>query len=364
MDNLELLKQKLDPRFLKENEPLSKHTTVRIGGPADLFYEPNTNDLLIKSVEDARELEIPVTMIGRGSNTLISDKGIRGLVIKSNAKEIKIGDEIPVTETDDLEKEVEARLDFVSTEEGGRTMYKFEDLDYDESDKPRVEVKIDSGIDMSFAINYLIGQGVTGLQWYARIPGTLGGWVHNNVHGGSHFIQELIKDVTVLTPEGKVETIGKDELDLGYDQSRFHDSGEIILSATFELYKGDKDRARAAAIEWAKRKSVQPPISVGCIFKNISRDEKELLGYPSTSVGYIVEHVLKMKGFRIGDAAISPEHHNFIQNLGNATASDYLAVIKEIKHRAKKETGIDIYPEIFFLGFEPSEISDVVGNNN
>lgn len=350
--NLDILFESLDPKFAKRNEPLAPHTTVKIGGPADIWYEAPSTDDFVKAIKKARELGIPVTILGRGANTLISDNGIRGLVIKSGSRHIAVENEEVVEESEEFVAKIEARWESASEEEGGRTMYEFKDLDYDESGLPKVAVTIDSGVDMPFAINYLLSQGLTGLQWYARVPGTLGGWIHNNVHGGSHFIMELVDEVTVLTPENEIKTYPKSELGLGYDQSRFHNSAEIILSAKLNLYRGDKLKARAAFTEWAKRKSIQPAISVGCVFQNIPQEIRAERNFPTTSVGYIVEHQLKMTGFRIGDAMVSPNHHNFIVNMGKATAADYLAVIKEITRRTKQELNIEIKPEIFFLGFE------------
>ncbi len=352
---------KLNPKYLKLNEPLSLHTTVGIGGPADIWYEAQSTEEFIEAINLARKLEIPVTILGRGSNVLISDSGIRGLVLKNGSKNIVIGSEVSVKETEELEKEVtkiEAR--WASDSEKGTFKYEFKDLDYDELDSPRIEVKIDSGVDMAFAINFLINKGITGLQWYARIPGNLGGWIYNNVHGGTHFINELIKSVDVLTENGAVITLKASDLNFGYDVSRFHNSNEIILSATLNLYKGDKEKAKYVAIEWAKRKSIQPHRSLGSVFKNISIEDQKRLGYPTNGIGYIVEHVIKLSGYRVGDAGISKAHHNFIENLGNASAKDYLQVIKTIQQKVQVEIGLKLHPEIFLIGFKPSEIEDIL----
>lgn len=354
----ELIKT-LNTKYIKVNEPISKHTVVKIGGPADIWYEPPTTEEFVAAVKKARELNIPVTVIGRGSNTLISDKGIRGLVIRNGSKNIKVGNEFSVEETTKLEKDTQSRWEGATEAEGARKMYDFKDLDYDESEYPRVEVKIDSGVDMAFAMNYLITQGITGLQWYSRIPGNMGGWIYNNTHGGTHFINEVVKSVSILAENGDIITLNHDDLSFGYDESRFHKTHEIILDATLNLYKGDKQRAKEVAIEWAKRKSIQPPISTGCIFANISNEMKEKLGYPTGSVGYIIEHILELSGFRIGDAAISINHHNFIENKGKATAADYLSVVQEIQKKAEQKLGFKFKPEIFFLGFTPEEINSI-----
>jgi len=349
-DDLKKFISSLNPEKYKLNESLAKYTTVKIGGPADVLYQATDTEDFINTIKLARENNISVTVLGRGANVLIADRGIRGLTIKNLSRNIAIGDENITVENPELETEIEKRWESANESDGARKMYEFKDLDYDESDSPRVEVKIDSGVDMPYAVNFLIQNGVTGLQWFARIPGTLGGWIHNNIHGGSHFLIEVIKDVTVLTPENEVKILQKNELNAGYDQSRFHDSGEIILSATLNFFRGDVNRAKAAAMEWAKRKSVQPTISVGCVFKNISQADKEKFNYPTTSAGYIIEHVLGMSDFHIGDAYISTAHHNFIVNNGEATAKDYIAVINEIQKRTKEKLGIELVPEIFYLG--------------
>ena len=359
--NYQELTSKLNPKYLKLNEPLSLHSTVGIGGPADIWYEAQSTPEFVEAINLARRLNIPVTILGRGSNVLISDDGIRGLVLKNGSKNIIVGQEVPVQETQELEDEMQKiEYRWASDNQKGTFKYEFKDLDYDESSSPRVEVKIDSGVDMAFAINFLINKGITGLQWYARIPGNLGGWIYNNVHGGTHFINELIKSVDVLSENGAVITLKASDLNFGYDESRFHNTKEIILSATLNLYMGDKEKAKYVAIEWAKRKAIQPHRSLGSVFKNISNEDKQRLDYPTTAIGYIVEHVSKLTGLRVGDAGISPAHHNFIENFGNATANDYLQVIRTIQAKVLTDTGLRIHPEIFFLGFKDEEIKDIL----
>jgi UDP-N-acetylmuramate dehydrogenase len=128
------------------------------------------------------------------------------------------------------------------------------------------------------------------------------------------------------------------------------------LEATLRLFYGDVEKARNVFVEWTKRKSLQPRNSPGCAFANLSHEDAERLGFPTTSAGYVVEHVLKMGDYRIGNAGVSTAHHNFVVNLGGATASDYLSVLGEIVRRTKDATGIDLIPEIFLLGFSQEEL--------
>ncbi|MBN2015662.1 FAD-binding protein [Candidatus Dojkabacteria bacterium] len=353
-EKLEILVKQLNPKYTKINEPLSNHTTLKIGGPADILYEAFDTKDLVNTVKLAKLQEIPVTVLGRGSNVLVSDDGIRGLVIQNLSKTIKIGGEKPVHED---HVEVTARWES-DHKEGTFRGIEFKDLDYDESDKDRIEVVMDSGVDLPFALKYTLDKEITGLQWYAGIPGTIGGAVFNNIHGGTHFLSEILESVKIINKELEIKELRIKDLGVDYDKSRFHDTGEIILQATFNLYKGDSQKAKLTALEWAKRKKIQPRNSPGCVFANITQEQKERLKYPTTAVGYIIEHVVKMSGFKIGDAAIYKEHHNFVVNKGDATANDYLAVMKEMHKRVKEEIGIELVPEIILLGFKPEEIRE------
>ncbi len=328
-----------------KNEFLAPYTTLRIGGMADFFVAVKTKAELVEAVTQGWQKKLPITILGWGSNVLIGDKGIRGLVIKNETRRFQIGKDLPSKKVRNTD-----RPRWQSDKTRGTFKYEFSDLNYDESEAPRVKVMMDSGVSLQMAINDLLNQGITGLQWFARIPGTIGGAVHNNIHGGTHFFSEVVKKVKVLGRGGKIKIISGKELGLAYDRSRFHDSGEIILSVEFELFRGDVARAREVALEWAKRKSLQPPRSAGCTFKNISNQDKDRLDFPTTSAGYIIEHVLKLGGHKVGGARISTAHHNFIVNDGGATAKDYLALVELIQKGAKKKLGIGLVPEIIFLG--------------
>ncbi len=335
---------------MRLNEPLSSHTTLRIGGPADYFYESTNSGELIKAVRLARTFGVPVTVIGGGSNVLVSDLGIRGLVIKNKGGKIEIKSDagrLPREYARNDEVVGEAR--WMAAKEG--TMkYDFGDLNYDESEYPDIEVAIDSGVNLQVAMMQMFDIGVSGLQWYSRIPGTLGGAVFNNIHGGSHVFSEIVSSVVVLTKQGDVLKIPAKSMRFEYDKSRIQKTGEIVLEVVLSLKKGDLDRARYVAEEWRKRKSCQPVNSAGCVFKNISESAKEILGYPTTATGYIVEHILNMTGFNVGGAMISSEHHNFIVNTGAATAKDYLAVRNEIVKRARETVGVELADEIIYMG--------------
>lgn len=333
-----------------EGQLLSAYTTVKIGGPAEVFCEVTTQDEFIQIISYCQKENIPLTVLGWGANTLIADRGIAGLVIKYVTQQVLVNiDQTPSASG----VEVEARWQNGEDEQFPH----FSELNYSEEDQPKIEVEMQAGAPLSFAINYLLQQGVTGLQWFSRIPATIGGAIFNNIHGGTHFISEYILSVDVVNEEGKRVTYTADQLEFGYDYSRFHHTNEIIISAKFSLYKGDVEKAKQVVSAWAVQKKQQPQNSLGCVFQNISVEDQKRLQYPTPSVGYIIDKVLNKKGFRIGDAQISEKHAAFIENKGSATAQDYLEIIKVIVTEVKEKTGLTIRPEIFFKGFTQEELS-------
>lgn len=344
---LERLAASLDKEFTYFDEPLAPYTTLRIGGLADIFFRAASQESLVKAIKFGRKFSIPITILGWGSNILVGDKGIRGLVIHNETGGVRIQKAPPKA---DGKNELRLGARWQADKTKGTFKYEFGDLDYGESEFPRVKVTVESGVVLPKLINTLLDDGITGLQWFARIPGTIGGAVFNNIHGGTHFFSEFVGGVRVLTPNGEMKWLSSKELGLDYDKSRFHNSGEIILCVELNLFRGDKERAKATALEWARRKNLQPPRSAGCTFENISNEDKEKLKLPTTSAGYVIEHILKLGGYRIGGAMVSTAHHNFIVNAGGATAKDYLTLVKLIQKETKKKLGIKLESEIIFLG--------------
>lgn len=351
-NNLESLKNKLSSNGLTvlTDHELAPYTTWKIGGKADLFIHVRTTDQLVFAVNTAKELDVNYTILGWGSNVLISDKGIRGLVIKNSAQEIIIkGETNEIIKTDN---KIEARLQVVDK----KNYYDFSDLDYDESSYPTVEVSVASGTYLPYLINTLIDKGVTGLQWFSGIPGTIGGAVFNNIHGGNRFIGEFVKSVDVLTEVGERKILDKSELSLDYDYSVFHTNHDVILGVNLLLHLGDKNRAKNTSIAWATRKRLQPPNSAGCCFQNLDKSVQESLNLESNSWGYIIDKVLNLKGYTVGKAMVSPKHAAFIETQKGAKASDILNIFDKIYPESYKKLKITPRNEIFFLGFEASEV--------
>jgi UDP-N-acetylmuramate dehydrogenase len=303
---------------IQTNVLLSPYTTWKIGGPAEMFTIVKSRDEFISLIKYCLTNAIPFTVLGKGSNVLISDKGIKGLVI----------------------------------------INEYSNIDYqeDKNHSKQIEVCLGSGTILHFAINHLISKGITGLEWFAGIPGTIGGAIYNNIHGGTQFISEFVKSALVIDKKGNVIELTKDEMKFEYDKSIFHTNQFSILEVKLLLDRGDAKKALKASLDWVKKKvESQPYNSGGCCFKNLSNEEKEFNNLPSNSWGFIIDNVLHLKGTREGDAIISNKHAAFIENLGNATSADVLVLMNQIFTMSKKELGITPKTEIFFLGFEKND---------
>jgi len=321
--NYAFIIQSLGSDRLKLNEPLSKHTYFKLGGPADLLYEAKTTSELASAVQAAIMYKIPYFVIGGGSNILVTDAGYRGLIIKNRTANIQL-------------------KGFAGGVEKGK-------LDLKEA-----IVQADSGVPANLLIRYTLDQGLAGLEDMLGLPGSVGGAVYNNSHHlGSLFGNHII-EVEVIDLEGKIKKYTQKELKFDYDYSIFHKTKEIILSATFQLKRGDKDALWEVATAAVKRRATTQPLgapSSGCIFKNIPLADAMRIGTPDTtqSVGYLLDKA-GLKGLRVGGAYISDIHANFIVNDGTATTKDVQDLIKEIKSRIKAKFGVDLTEEVILIG--------------
>ena len=363
---------------IKKDFPLAPLTTLNIGGPADIFIQTQTNLQLIdllKHISEYRsnvfldtessevlyrgreypkkslqgiQKNIPITILGNGSNVLISDSGIRGIVIKNLSNQIDVLNPIIQSET--------PKSASISTRrnEQDKTKYlDFASLNYDESDQPKIEVKLDAGVPLPLAISKLLDLSITGLQWFAYIPGTIGGATWYNIHGGSYHFSQYVKSVEVYNKTTqKIEILDSSQIDWGYDSSTFQTNLDlIILSITLSLYQGDSDKAKQVVKAWITQKSkVQPLNSAGSVFQNPDQTTaKKIWGEPK-STGWIIDQELGLKGTTIGGAQISPLHANFIVNTGKATAKDFMALVSLIQTKCQQKFNWQPELEITLLG--------------
>ncbi len=321
--NYTFLINSLGPDRLKKDEPLAKHTYFKLGGPADYLYEANTLDDLVAAVQSAITYKIPYLVIGGGSNILVSDSGFRGLVIKNKSKEIHL-------------------KGFAGGVEKGK-------LDLKEA-----IVEADSGVPANHLIRYTLDQGLSGLEDMLGLPGSVGGAVYNNSHHLGHLFGDHLIEVLVLDLEGKIKKYTQAECKFDYDYSIFHKTKEIVLSASFQMKRGDKDSLWEVANAAVKRRATTQPLgapSSGCIFKNIPLADAMRIGTPDTtqSVGYLLDKA-GLKGLSVGGAKVSEIHANFIVNDGTATTGDVLALIALIKSKIKEKYGVDLTEEVILIG--------------
>lgn len=297
------LKKEFPNLEIYKDYPLALYTTVKIGGPADIFiHSKNSTDFLnLLKFISRLEPSLPFTILGNGSNTLISDSGLRGLVIKNDSQQIKV--------------------------------------------LSNNELEVTSSTQLSQTINFSLNNNLLGLEEFAYIPSTIGGAIYGNIHGvNKKNFSNLIKSVKVFDINLKqIKTISHQELDWGYDYSSFQDQPNlIILSVILKLNPGNSDQAKERLNEIIKDKSVnQPSNSLGSIFKNITNQPP---------IGQIIDKQLKLKGHSIGDAQVSLIHANFIVNNNKATAKEYLALIKLIQSKAQEELNLQFELEIKLLG--------------
>ncbi len=286
---------------LVEGERMSRHTTYRVGGPAALFITCHSYHGLRRCVETLKRESVPWVLIGRGSNLLVSDKGYSGAVIV-------LGREFQRT---------------VVAEDG-------------------LHVTVGAAAVLSRLLNDMASKGLSGLEFAVGIPGTLGGAVSMNAGTRSEAIGSLIESVVTYRPGEGMRYYNHDDVCWGYRETSLPGS-EIVLEATLKLAQGKKEDIHARMERYLSRRKHTQPIgkpSCGSVFRNP----------PERSVGAMIDDC-GLKGFSIGGAEVSPVHANFIVNNGKASAQDILSVIQHVHAKVKETYGVELQPEVKFLGF-------------
>lgn len=299
------------------NEPLRIHTYFKIGGPADLFYIANNAEDLFKATTVCLRQHVPYFILGGGSNILVSDRGIRGLVIRNRANKIKIQ----------------------------KLMGKVKDRQIDVQE---AQVYAESGVITNLLVRRTIQEGLKGLEYFLGVPGTIGGAVYNNSHYKKELIGDRVKVVEVVSKTGEKKEYTKSQMKFKYDSSILQKTNEVVLNVTFQLSGGKTGLLWKYAEEFAKMRSDTQPLkypSAGCIFKNLEEKDKST----SKSAGSLID-AAGLKGVRIGGAQVSEKHANFIVNTGNATAKDVVKLIELIKGKVKNQFGVKLETEIFKVG--------------
>lgn len=286
------------------NESLKKHTTYGIGGPADLMIFPKSKQDLIKVIEIINENKIQLTILGSGSNVLVSDNGIRGAVIslKNSLKKIEVDDNILYAEC---------------------------------------------GTMLGKIVKHAVKNNLIGLENLNGVPGTLGGALIMNAGAWGGEISENLIHVEVINSKSEIQKIQKKDLNFSYRQSSFN-KDDILLSAKFNLKKADKEIIKENFIEAQSGRKKSQPLnkrSAGSLFKNPKNN----------SAGKLLDEA-GLKGYSVGDAKISEKHANFFINDGDATSKDMLMLIKKAHKEVKDKFNVNLSLEVKLMGFNEEEI--------
>ncbi|GLC89436.1 UDP-N-acetylmuramate dehydrogenase [Lysinibacillus piscis] len=292
------LAQSINPANIKLDELLSQYTMTKLGGKADLFVFPETEEEAVTVIRYANEHNIPLLMLGNGSNMIVRDGGLRGIVVTfARLDEIRItGDHV-----------------------------------YAQSGALLIEVSKQA------ATNSLAG-----LEFACGIPGSIGGAMAMNAGAYGGEIKDIIISSKVITKEGEVVTLSKEELELGYRQSIIAKQGYYVLSSEFQLTKGVQQEIDAKIADFTFQRQSKQPLeypSAGSVFKRP----------PGYFAGKLIQDS-ELQGKGVGGAEVSMKHAGFIINKGHATATDYIATIQMVQRVVKEKFGIDLEPEVKIVG--------------
>ncbi|MBQ1394097.1 MAG: UDP-N-acetylmuramate dehydrogenase [Lachnospiraceae bacterium] len=285
-------------------ESLAKHTTFRIGGPADLFLQPQNEKEITKLVRFCREKEVPFYIMGNGSNILASDKGYTGIIlhIGKNMSSVK----------------------------------------FTEKDKDTVLVTAEAGIMLIKLAREAANQSLTGLEFAGGIPGTLGGAITMNAGAYGGEIKDCIVWAKVVTKEGNVMVLNREELALGYRSSIIQKEGWIVTEAQFALTRGNKTEIVKTMDELQKKRKEKQPLeysSAGSTFKSPE-------GF---FAGKLIEDA-GLRGYRVGDIMVSDKHCGFVVNVGKGTAEEVHMLMEHVEQTVYEKFGVTLEPEVRFLG--------------
>jgi len=284
--------------FFIKNEPMANHTTYKIGGPAEYFYQAENRDELVFALQTCLKNDIPFFIFGGGSNILVSDSGIKGVVICNKGRDITA-----------------------------------------ESD---TELTADSGVMLADLIRFMVERNLGGLEHFIGIPGSIGGALWINSHFLNHFIGDWVKEGIVVNNQGEEITLHKDEFKFGYEESILKEKPLYLISATFALEKRGQEETRKTIKEILTLRASKHPLehpSAGSVFRN----PKDI------PAGKLIEEA-GLKGYRIGGAAVSEKHGNFIVNVGGASATDVVTLIKLCQEKVLQSSGYRLETEINFIG--------------
>lgn len=281
------------------DEPMSRHTTFRVGGPADFFVTPKAKEEVRDVICICKEAGMPYYIIGNGSNLLVSDAGYRGVIVQI----------------------------------------------YKEMNEVKVEgdlVKAQAGALLSGIAAKALGAELSGFEFASGIPGTIGGACVMNAGAYGGEMKDVLESVTVLTGEGKIIELGRNELELGYRTSVIAKKGYIVLGAVLKLERGDGEKIKTYMDELKEKRVTKQPLEYPSAGSTFKRPEGYFAGKLIQDSG--------LKGFTVGGAQVSEKHSGFVINKGNATAADVMELIRQVTAKVKEDTGVTMEPEVKQIG--------------
>lgn len=284
---------------VKKKEPMRLHTTFRVGGPADLFVSPNSVEEVCKVTALCREESVPYYIMGNGSNLLVSDQGYRGVIIQF------------YKEMNDIS--VEGTL-----------------------------LRAQAGALLSAVANRALSESLTGFEFAAGIPGTLGGACVMNAGAYGGEMKDVLKAVTVLTQEGEVLTLSNEELELGYRTSVIARKHYIVLEAEIALSEGKKEEIQAVMDDLKERRITKQPLEYPSAGSTFKRPEGYFAGKLIQDAG--------LRGFQVGGAQVSEKHCGFVINKDHATAAEIAELIRQVSEKVETQFGVKLEPEVKRLG--------------
>lgn len=296
----ELLTNEIKQGIVKIDEPMRKHTNFKIGGNADVFVIAKNIEEIKCVIKFSKENNILLTILGNGSNVLVSDKGIRGIVLQVGTKEIKI------------EKQKNAL------------------------------VEVEAGVMLGALAQVLLKQSISGFEFAAGIPGSIGGAIRMNAGAYGGEMKDIVKDVTVLNEKGEISVLTNEECEFSYRHSRFTDSKEIVIKVTLKLPLGNEAEIKAKMDEYDQSRKEKQPLNLPSAGSTFKRGSDFITAKLIDECG--------LKGYTSGDAQVSTLHAGFVVNLGNATAQDVLNVVNHVKQVVLEKTGKQIELEVELLG--------------
>lgn len=282
-----------------EQEPMARHTTFRIGGPADYFVELGSIEQIRAATQVCREENLPWFVLGRGSNLLVSDKGYRGVILS-------------------------IYKDFQKTEIQGET------------------VTVQAGVLLTTLSGKVLDASLTGLEFASGIPGTIGGAVVMNAGAYGGEMKDIVRKVTVLDQDGEVRTLTCGEMQFGYRTSLAKKKGYIVLGAELTLKQGEKEKIREEMQTLKAKRIEKQPLEFPSAGSTFKRPEGYFAGKLIMDAG--------LRGAAVGGAQVSEKHCGFVVNTGNATAADVRELMRQVQGKVQEQFGVHLEPEVRFLG--------------